>query len=285
MGDNVDKLVSTEWLAEELGAEDLRVFDATVFLGRNDDGTPTIESGRGAFDKAHIPGSGFIDIISEISDTASSLTFTAPSPDQLAATLADRGVGTGTRVVFYDRTMNMWATRAWWLLRSIGFDSAAVLDGGWKAWTTDGREVSTEQAPAHPRGDLLAADNSAVFVGSDAVRQATDDNSVCIINSLSADQHSGADLSYGQPGHIESAVNVPAMGLVDPTTHRYRPLDELANDFDGVGATGSRVITYCGGGIAATSDAFILTLLGHEDVAVYDGSLRDWVGQGLPLVV
>ena len=279
------KLVSTEWLAAELGADDLRVFDATVFLGRNEDGSATVDSGRSAFEKGHIPGSGFIDIINEISDPSSALTFTAPSPYELAAKLAARGVGSETRVVFYDRTMNMWATRAWWLLRSIGFDKSAVLDGGWKAWTTDGRAVSTDPAPIHPAGDLEVADRATAFVGSQAVLEATTDDSVCIINALSAGQHSGADLTYGQPGHIESAVNVPAMGLVDPATHRYRPLDDLAREFEGVGATGTKVIAYCGGGIAATSDAFILTLLGHDDVSVYDGSLRDWVGRGLPLVV
>ena len=103
------------------------------------------------------------------------------------------------------------------------------------------------------------------------------DSSSCILNSLSAAQHQGEDLSYGRPGHIPSALNVPAMELVDPVSQRYRDLDTLRARFADV-LPRERVIAYCGGGIAATSDAFVLTaLLGHSDVAVYDGSMSEWV--------
>lgn len=97
-------------------------------------------------------------------------------------------------------------------------------------------------------------------------------------NSLSPDNHSGADDSYGRPGHIPGASNVFAVALLDIETHRYRPVEELAALFDYL-PVGEPVITYCGGGIAATSDAFVLTeLLARKDVSVYDGSLSEWLG-------
>jgi thiosulfate/3-mercaptopyruvate sulfurtransferase len=107
---------------------------------------------------------------------------------------------------------------------------------------------------------------------------AVGDGSTCIVNSLSPDNHSGADDSYGRPGHIPGASNVFAVALLDIETHRYRPAEELAALFDYL-PVGEPAITYCGGGIAATSDAFVLTeLLARKDVSVYDGSLSEWLG-------
>lgn len=279
----MDGLVSTQWLADEVEASDLRIFDCTVFLHRPLDGPMEIESGRCAFDEGHIPGSGFLDLIGELSDADAALPFTAPAPDRLAEVLGRHGVGPGTRVVLYDRVVNMWATRAWWLLRSIGFDDAAVLDGGWKAWVTDGRPVSTEPAPVHPPAELVARPRNEVVVDLAAVEAGIDNDDVCLVNALSPQVHDGSDAPYGRPGHIPSSVNVYAVDLVDPGTHRFRPLEELRARFARAGVAGSRIITWCGGGIAATSDAFVLTRLGHDDVAVYDGSLSEWVAAGRPL--
>lgn len=283
----IDPLVSTAWLADELasGPSDLRLFDCTVFLRRAEQGPYQVESGRAAWAEGHIPGSGFIDLVDELSDPVSSLRFTALPPDQLAAAFAARGVGPGARVVLYDRAFNMWATRIWWLLHSIGFDDAAVLDGGLKAWQSDGRALSTDPAPDHPPATLIARPRPEAIVGRDEVQAATADDTVCLVNALSPDQHEGRDASYGRPGHIPSSTNVFAVGLVDPETHRYRPLPELQATFEAAGVTGGRIVTWCGGGIAATSDAFILHRLGHADIGIYDGSLSDWVAAGLPLEV
>ncbi len=281
----MDALISTGSLAAEIGSPDLRVFDCTVHLRRSDDGTFRTESGRRAFTEAHVPGSGFLDQVDELSDPRSDLRFTAPDPAGLAVALGSRGIGPRTRVVLYDRAFNMWATRVWWLLRSIGFDSAAVLDGGWRAWTDDGRPVSTGQGVEHEPVELAPDPRPGLVVGRAEVESATTDDAVCLLNALSPQVHDGTDESYGRPGHIPSSRNVYAVDLVDPATHRYRPLDELRAMFDRAGVRGDRIITWCGGGIAATSDAFVLSLLGHDDVGVYDGSLSEWVAAGLPLEV
>lgn len=293
----IEPLVSTDWLAGELAADpgDLRLFETTVFLRRPAEGAGggtspyRVESGRSAWADGHIPGSGFIDLVDELSDPDTHLRFMALPPDRLAAAFAARGIGDGTRVVLYDRALNMWATRVWWLLHSIGFDDVAVLDGGLRAWKADGRELSTAPEPTHPPVELTARPRPGTLVGRDEVVAATTDGAVCLVNALSPDLHEGRDASYGRPGRIPSSTNVFAGGLVDPDTHRYRPRNEIRADFERAGVLGAgapgRVVTWCGGGIAATSDAFILHLLGHRDLGVYDGSLSDWVAAGLPLEV
>lgn len=297
----MEPLLSTGRLADELGdgevgAGDLRVFDCTVFLRRSDDGPYWAEPGRADFEAGHIPGSAFLDQVEELSDPDSELRFTALPADRLAAAFAARGVGDDTRVVLYDRAFNMWATRVWWLLRSIGFDHAAVLDGGWKAWTAEGREQATGPGAEHAPEDLTARPRDGLIVGRAEVEAAaglaraggTVDGTTCLVNALSPEVHDGTDTTYGRAGHIPSSTNVYAISLVDPETHRYRPVDDLRATFDGAGvgegAEPNRIITWCGGGIAATSDAFVLTaLLGREDVGIYDGSLSEWIAAGLPL--
>ncbi len=281
----MDVLISTDQLAEQLDSPDLRIFDCTVYLRKSDDGGLRIDSGRSSFDDGHIPNSSFIDQSAELSDPDSELRFTALDAGRLAEAFGARGIGPDTRVVLYDRSFNMWATRVWWLLRSIGFDDAAVLDGGWAAWTDDGRPTSSEQPLPYPPADLVAAPRPGMLVGRAEVEAAIDDDGVCLVNALSPQVHDGTDTGYGRPGHIPSSKNVFAVELVDPTTHRYRPLDELRSMFEDAGVGGDRIVTWCGGGIAATSDAFTLARLGHDDIGIYDGSLSEWQAAGLPLEV
>lgn len=285
-------LISTAELAADIAAaqadpsaSDLRVFDCSVVLRQSDDGPFEVDSGLAAFAEGHIPSSAFIDQVAELSDPSSDLRFMALSPDALAEAFAARGIGNGTRVVLYDRSFNMWATRVWWLLRSIGFDDAVVLDGGWKAWTTDGRAASTDPAPDYPAAELTANPRPGTIVGRAEVEAAIADDNVCLVNALSPQVHDGTDDGYGRPGHIPSSRNVFAVSLVDPETHRFRPLEELRAVFDDAGVAGDRIVTWCGGGIAATSDAFTLLRLGHTDLGIYDGSLSEWVAEGLPLEV
>jgi thiosulfate/3-mercaptopyruvate sulfurtransferase len=198
--------------------------------------------------------------------------------------MARLGVGEGTRVVLYDRAVNMWAARVWWMLRAIGFDDAAILNGGWRKWTLEGRGVSTEPC-AYPPGKLIPRPRPELFVDKSAVLAALGDRATCVLNALTEEQHRGtAGVHYGRPGRIAGSANVAARSLVD-SAHAYLPLPELRKHFADSGALVSgRVITYCGGGIAASSDAFVLAMLGHDNVAVYDASLSEWAADpSLPM--
>jgi len=270
-------LVETEWLAAHLSDADLRVLDCTVFLHPDAERGFRIESGYEAWRKGHIPGSAFADLLKDLSDQSQTLMFMMPSAEQFAGAMSRYGVGEGTRVVLYDSLMNIWAARLWWMLRAFGFDNAMVLNGGWKKWTKEGRAVSLESS-AYPAARFVARPRPDLIASKQEVFAAIGSSATCILNALSAEEHSGkGPARYRRPGRIPSSVNVPFRSLVDPETHAYLPAEQLRAQFASVGATDKdRVITYCGGGIAASSDAFILTLLGKENVAVYDGSLSEW---------
>jgi len=289
--ERVPALVETEWLAEHLGDADLRILESTVFLKRDPDtGASTIESGREQWAASHIPGSVFADIIDDLSETDNPrFRFEAPSAEKLAQAFSALGVGDDSRVVIYDRAGNSWATRVWWMLRSVGFDNAGVLNGGWAKWTAEGRPITAEPV-SYPTATLTPNPRPELFAQKEDVLAAIEDGATCIVNALSPANHSGEELTYhGRRGHIPTAVNVPSAGstgIVDPETMTYLPTDELRRRFDESGAlAGERIISYCGGGIAASNTAFALHLLGIDDVAVYDGSLTEWAADpNLPLV-
>jgi thiosulfate/3-mercaptopyruvate sulfurtransferase len=116
-----------------------------------------------------------------------------------------------------------------------------------------------------------------LMVGKEEVLHAIGDDRLCTINALLPEQHAGTGgNTYGRPGRIKDSVNLPAAHLIDPKTNQFLPAVELRKRFEAVGAPGKGVITYCGGGIAASADAFVLVLLGHPDVKLYDASLSEW---------
>ena len=277
----MDLLVSTQWLADHLDEADLVVLDCTVYLRMGADGFEAV-SGRDDWAAGHIPGAGFADLTGALCDGDSPLRFALPEPAAFAAAMADLGVADGRRVVLYDANASMWAARVWWMLRWIGFDDVALLDGGWAAWSNEERQVDTtvRTFAAHP---LAVTPRPELVADKDEVAAAIGDGATCIVDALNPAMYSGEVAMYRRAGHIPGAVNAPAASLTDPETGRFRPRDELAAMFDHDPAT--RTITYCGGGIAASGDAFALTLLGYTDVAVYTASMQEWAADpDAPLV-
>jgi thiosulfate/3-mercaptopyruvate sulfurtransferase len=273
-----DAIIDTERLAKDLSDPSLRVFDCTTYLlYETGTGRPyRIESGRGDYDKGHVPGSAFLDLQGELSDNSSRFNFTMPAADDLAARFAAKGIGTGTRVVLYSRKSMQWATRVWWMLRAIGFDNAAVLNGGFDKWSAEGRPIETVET-RYPAAKLEARPRPGLFIGKDEIKAAIGDASACMINALAADLHKGDNPRYGRPGRIPGSVNVPAPALVNPSSMTLKVPEMVAATFAAVGAAKSkRILVYCGGGIAATLDAFLLHQLGYEDIAVYDNSMSEW---------
>ena len=281
-----EAIVSTEWLAANLRDPTLRIFDCTTYLlYETGTGRPyRVESGRADYDSGHIPNSGFLDLQGELSDTSSRFNFTMPAPDDLAARAAARGIGEGNRAILYARKNPQWATRVWWMLRAIGFDDAAVLDGGWDKWAAEGRPTETTET-RYPAATLTAKPRPGMFVGKDAMKAGIGDAGVCSINALAPDLHSGENPRYGRAGRIPRSVNVPAASLLEPGTLAFKPPAAVAAAFAKVGAdAGKRILLYCGGGIAATLDGFLLHQLGHRDLAVYDASMSEWAkDESLPI--
>jgi thiosulfate/3-mercaptopyruvate sulfurtransferase len=270
-------LVETGALADRLDDPRLRLLDCTVVLEAGPDGV-SIESGRAGWEAAHIPGADFLDLLRELADPTSRFHFMLPPAEQFAEVMSAHGVEDGTHVVLYDSRGGMWAARVWWMLRAYGFDEAAVLNGGWTKWTLEGRPTSSA-SPQHGRARFQARPRAGVFVDRDAVLAAISNKTACLLNGLSADQHrgTGPTVAGGRPGHIPTSRSMPAEELVDPDTQAYLTPAELRSRLESVDALDAdSVITYCGGGIAASAVAFALKLAGRENVSVYDASLEEW---------
>ena len=271
-GAAMDSLVTAAWLSQNLDDPNLIVLDCTVLIERDEDGGLRSVSGRASYENGHIPTAGFADLMGDLSDGDSPLQFAVPSPERFVAVMSELGISDDSRVVLYDSYNSAWAARVWWMLRWIGFDHAALLDGGLDAWTAAGLPLSTEPA-SRPDGQLSLDLRPELIADRGEVLNSIEDESVQLIDALPEAHYQGEMSLYGRPGHIPGASNVPALSLVDDTG-RYRSNDELATLFDS--DRDSRAITYCGGGIAASSNAFIMTRLGYTDVAVYTASLQEW---------
>jgi thiosulfate/3-mercaptopyruvate sulfurtransferase len=260
----MDPLVSTHWLADHLDAPDLVVLDCSVVHVLDADDRLHFTSGCADYETGHIPGAVFADLTTDLSDPDSRLRFALPTPERFCDAMGALGVGDDSRVVLYDGSITAWAARVWWMLRWVGFDRAAVLDGGLRAWTDEGRPLATGPELATPR-TLTPSVRPDLVADRDEVLAAVEGGGACLVDAMTAEHYRGEITMYKRTGHMPGSVNVPVRDLLDESG-RFRPLDELAAMHDTDPAV--RTITYCGGGIAASASALVLTLLGHDDVAV-----------------
>jgi thiosulfate/3-mercaptopyruvate sulfurtransferase len=281
-------LISTEQLAASLGQPNLRVYDCTTYLEPPPPGSddPYVAvPGRHTFEDAHIPGADFLDLQGEFSDPATKLRFMMPAAEQLAAAFGRHGIGDGSRVVLYSIGTMMWATRFWWMLRSLGFDSAAVLDGGLDKWRAEARPLQSGAPRGYPPASFTAKPRPGFFADSSAVKAALGRPDHVIVNALGPQFHKGLEPSrYGRPGRIPGSVNVSAASLMQPTKELIASTD-AETKFAAQGITrDNNVIAYCGGGISATVDLFLLHQLGYDNLTLYDGSMGEWArDESLPI--
>ena len=274
-------LMTTAQLAAALGRPDLRIYDCTTYLDPAPPGSdePYVpRPGRASFEEAHVPGADFLDLQGEFSDATTRLRFMMPPVAQLEAAFGRHGMGEGARVVLYSIGTPMWATRFWWMLKSLGFDGAAVLDGGLDAWRAEGRPTESGPARGYTPATFRAHPRPGFFVDRHDVLAATKSPGTVVVNALGPQFHRGLEPSrYGRPGRVPGSVNVPAATLVDPATKGFKSLDDARAAFAAQGVTGDKsVVAYCGGGISATVDLFLLHQLGHDRLTLYDGSMGEW---------
>jgi thiosulfate/3-mercaptopyruvate sulfurtransferase len=278
-------IVSTQWLAEHLDTPGLRIFDASIYLTVNPDGPGYItESGRARWSHAHIPGANFLEMLADFSDNSGPSPMMMHKAERFAELCGRHGIGDDSTVVIYSGQTMMWSARMWWMLRSMGFTNAAVLDGGWEKWQREGRPTSCEDKH-YPAATFIPRPAARMWADKQEVLSAIHEPSVCTINALQPDIYDGQINRYGRAGHIPGSHNVYYNSLLDPADGTYLPAETLKQRFEAARPFERRAIVYCGGGVSAGLDAIALTMLGHKDFAIYDGSMFEWcMDPALPLV-
>jgi thiosulfate/3-mercaptopyruvate sulfurtransferase len=265
-------LVSTEWLASRLADPDIRIVDTTWFLpgaGRD---------GRAEYEEGHIPGAVFWDI-DEIADKSSGLPHTMPTEDDFERHMERLGIGNDTDVVLYDALGLFTAARPWWMLRAMGHDHVAILDGGLPKWKAENRPLSQDEA-APRSGRFNASLNMSFFHDINDLKDNIKTKEKQVLDARSAARFAGSEPEPRpgcRAGHIPGSLNAPYDLLLDPDTKTVLPADRLKAVFQGSGVDPSRpVVTTCGSGVTACMLALGLHLTGRRDVAVYDGSWAEW---------
>ena len=278
----MDTLVTTDWLYRHLGDPDLVLLDCSVTTQQLESGGIQNVSGRENYEQGHIPGAVFADLKGDLCDVDSPIEFAIPSPEQFCTAMGALGVGDRSRVVLYDSSFSAWAARVWWMLRWVGFDRAAILNGGLRLWRDEQRPLSNETVN-RPVQQLIPGTRPELIADHDEVLAGIDDETVHLVDTMPEAHYHGDMVMYGRPGHIPGAVNISGVNLIDESG-RYRPDAELAQMH--TGDHNARTITYCGGGILASSSAFVMSRLGFKNVAVYTASLQEWASDpDNPLVV
>ena len=263
----MDSLVSTQWLAGELGAEDLVVLDATTHL------PDSPRNSAADFAEAHLPGARFLDLASFV-DPASAVPKALPTAKQFAGRLGALGIVPGDRVVLYDDSQIRSAARAWFIFRLYGFTRVAILDGGLAKWKREERPLASGPAPCaqtdfpvpHEVGSQRSKSDMLANIRSGAEQ---------VVDARDAARFAGEEGS-GSEGHIPGAVNVhfPRLFAEDGT---YRSPANIALLFTEAGVDlAGPIVTSCNSGMTACVLAFGLHLAGKEDAALYDGSWLEW---------
>jgi thiosulfate/3-mercaptopyruvate sulfurtransferase len=293
-------LVSAQWLAGHLA--EVVILDATVELpSPRADGDYQVASGRQGWLAEHIPGSWHADLITDLTDPSAGYHFAHLPPAALAVAVRRWGVTPGRRVVAYDQAGGLWAARLWWELRAIGLD-AVVLDGGLASWKSAGLPTAAgDDAPTWlpddaPTGLPVAAGSGTGAVEPQAVTGAwasRDDvlavvsgrSQAALVCALGADAFTGrVPTRYSRRGHIPNSVNLPARGLLGDDGLLLEPAALLGAARPLLPQDGEPIIAYCGGGISAALLALALTVIGIDQVAIYDGSLEEWTADpNLPI--
>jgi thiosulfate/3-mercaptopyruvate sulfurtransferase len=267
----MDSLVSTEWLEKALGAGDLKVIDATLFLP----GEP--RDARAEYEAGHIPGAVFLDL-EEVSDPSSPVPHMVPPEARFASRMASLGLRDGQRFVVYDNSPLHSSARAWWMLRSFGAHYVALLDGGLQKWTAEGRPLESGR-PQVRHGHFSPSFDERTVVGKSEVERLIGAEGHEIVDARGAGRFTGEE-AEPRPGmasgHIPGSKNLPQGSLFE-ADNSWKRGEALKAAFDEAGVDLARpMVATCGSGITACVLLFGAHLLGRKDGRLYDGSWSEW---------
>lgn len=268
----MDILVSTDWLAGELGKPDLRILDASLFLP----GTP--RDPRAEFEAAHIPGAAFLDLPT-LADPDDPRPGMLPADAFMTERCQHLGLDADSRIIVYDNSPAHSAARGWWMMRLYGVGkSAAILDGGLVKWLAEGRATETG-IPTPPRGNAIARRAPGQVRTKQDLLANLESPTEQVLDARGAARFTGEE-QEPRPGmasgHIPGSRNIPSSAFYN-SDNSMKQGEALRRLFLDAGTDfGKPIITSCGSGVTAAIILAGLELLGKTDVTLYDGSWSEW---------
>jgi len=269
-----DALVSTDWLAEHLAAPDVRIVDATWFM-------PHAKRDAWAeYAACHIPGAVFFDI-DDIADSDSCLPHMLPTPEKFSSRVRKLGLGDGNRIVVYDANGGFSAAaRVWWMFRVFGHEDIAVLNGGLPKWQAENRPLE-DMPPVVRERHFTARVNHFLVRNVVQLIKNADSRKDQVIDARTPGRFAGIEAEprpCRKQGHMPGSLNLPFMSLLDADKNlTFRSAEDIADIMSKSGINPAKpMVTSCGSGVTAAVLALGFYLIGHTDVAVYDGSWSEW---------
>ena len=273
---NYTTIISAQELGDMLGTDDLFVFDCRFML-------KDPQGGQKMYHEGHIAGAQFADMDTDLSSamTETSGRHPLPNPDELITKLRAWGVNNSSQVVVYDDMFGAFAARMWWLLRWLGHDKVAVLNGGLKQWSEAGQEMVSE-VPQYASGDFSGSPKQDWVVDIEFVQSALADQSITLFDARSADRYTGADQKTDPvPGHVPGAMSMPFMGnltkegcFLDSQSLKARFENKLEN------RDSANVVNMCGSGVTACHNLLAMEIAGLGNRPLYVGSWSEWIRSG-----
>lgn len=259
-------LIEADELLGKIDDPNIRIYDATILFFQSDSKLTAYEQ----YLQSHIPGAAFFDH-QKFSDSNSKYMYIMLPEKQLATQIGDIGISEETEVILYTSGMLACATRAWWILRYAGHNNVRVLNGGLSAWEAVGGKIESG-GNAYKPTNFDCRLRPEMFATKEDVMTAMKDESVNLEYTLDIEAFDGV--------YIPGSSLLPAGRLMQESASLLSE-NEL-KDYLKVEQEYESTITYCGGGIAATVNAIAYLMAGKDNIAVYDGSLSEWIGEGLP---
>jgi thiosulfate/3-mercaptopyruvate sulfurtransferase len=265
-------LVTTQVLADHLDDPDWIVFDA-----RHDLADP--EKGRRAYAAGHVPGAHFVHADEDLAGLKTGRNGRHPLPDvdEFAGRMNERGLSPRSQVVVYDDSGGSFAVRLWWMLRWLGHDKVAVLDGGYPLWVKEGRAISTE-SPVPREGSFVPRPQLGATVDAHYVERFREDPSVRLLDARAAERFAGLTEPLDPvAGHVPGATNRFWQKNLQPDG-RFKPPQVLREEL--MAALGNvpaeRAVHMCGSGVTACHNLFAMELAGLPGGRLYPGSWSEW---------
>jgi thiosulfate/3-mercaptopyruvate sulfurtransferase len=266
---NPSSLISSDWLRKNLDLENLIILDATLAKPKS--------AGKVPNQNIQIPGAHYFDIDTIFSNKSINLPHMMCDANQFEIEAKRLGINADSLIVVYDNHGVYSSPRAWWMLKSMGHENVAVLDGGLPEWIEKGFPTNEKSMTKVSSGDFESNANADCFVDSGFVNDHIADAGVVVIDARSNGRFNGTEPEPREglrSGHIPNSISLPFTEVVDG--YKMKELSELEKIFDSLSIKGKKLVFSCGSGLTACIILFAAHLVGHDDLSIYDGSWSEW---------